>query len=148
VLLAAAIALVAMLGFVASSSSSTAPLGLVITLPAIWIGLVVLGLVATVVLAVVPARHEPLALSLTVVPLLAGVLSLTIPEALKHNLRSLDGGVLFASSFLSIPVGALLGLGLAAAWSTSMRRTALAATVGAIAAWLLFVSGCGGGWSR
>jgi len=148
VLLGALIALVAMAAFVASSSSSTAPLGLVITLPGIWIGLVFLGLVATVVLAAVPVRHEPLALSLSVVPLLAGALALSIPEALKHNFRGLGEGVLFTSSFLSIPIGALLGFGLAAAWRAPRGRTALAAGVGAIAAWLLFVSSCGGGWSR
>jgi len=148
VLLGALIALVAMVALVANSSSSTAGLGLAITLPAIWIGLVFLGLIATGVLAAVPEKHEPLALSLTVVPLLAGVLSLSIPEALKHNFRWLDEGVLFASSFLSIPVGALLGFGLAGAWRAPGGRTALAAGVGAMAAWLLFVSGCGDGWSR
>lgn len=144
----AAVALLVMVAFVANSSSSTAGLGLAITLPGIWIGLILLGLIATGVLAAVPERHEPLVLSLTVVPLLAGVLSLSIPEALKHNFRWLDEGVLFASSFLSIPVGALLGFGLAAAWRAPGGRTALAAGVGASAAWLLFVSGCGGGWSR
>lgn len=138
VLLAMAVAAVVMVVYVSGSGSSTAPLGLVITLPFIWLGLVFLGGVATLVLVLTAERNQPLVLSVSLVPLIVAVSSLALPEALKHNYPRVGDLPLIGASLLAVAIGALLGLGIAIPWRAPRRSTVLIAALASAGAWALF----------
>lgn len=119
---------------VGTSSSSTAPLGLFITLPLVWTGLIVLGGIASAVIAWAPEHRQPTVLALTVLPIIGVGLAGALSEALKHNVPSIGNAVFIAAAALAVPLTALLGAGVAAAWQAPRLRTAL------IAAGMTFVA--------
>lgn len=101
--------------------------GKVITLPLVWTGLIVLGGIASAVIAWAPEHRQPTVLALTVLPIIGVVLASALSEALKHNVPSIGNAVFIAAAALAVPLTALLGAGVAAAWQAPRLRTALIA---------------------
>lgn len=143
---AEAVATVLMLASIASSSSSTAPLGLVV-LPFVWIFILLVGALMGAVAGFAPRHRQPLLLALTVLPLLAGIAAVGVPEALQHHYRSSwDSRGLYWVSIASIPLTGLAAWGAAAGYRLPTATPAATGVAAATLAWATFLQGWTPGW--
>lgn len=135
-----------MLASIASSHSSTAPLGLLV-LPFIWVVIVAVGVVMGVVVRVVPRRKQPLVLATTVIPLVAGIAAVGVPEALQHHFRAeWSTRELYLASIVSVPAAALAAGGLSAAYRRSLSAPVLGALIAGLVSWAFFLGSWAPSW--